>query len=154
MPKRKPTELKKLQGNPGKRKLNKDEPKFSGSLSACPTDLKDDERIVWDYIIASAPPNLFTNVDVGALRLYVIAFALHKKAHEEVLKQGAVIAGPQGGMMKNPWLEVMNKQAEVMIKAGSDLGFSPASRTKISIDNGGPEKASKFGRVIENENVQ
>lgn len=48
MTRKKPTALKKLEGNPGKRKLNEDEPKYPPLvLSEAPPDLDEDGRRMW-----------------------------------------------------------------------------------------------------------
>ena len=35
--------------------------------------------------------------------------------------------------MQNPYLAILNKQATVMLKAASELGFTPASRPRIRV---------------------
>ena len=38
--------------------------------------------------------------------------------------------------VQSPWLPIVNKQALIMLRAGQDLGFSPASRTRIAMGDG------------------
>jgi phage terminase small subunit len=33
--------------------------------------------------------------------------------------------------MQNPFLAIMNRQAEIMLRAASELGFTPACRPRI-----------------------
>jgi phage terminase small subunit len=33
-------------------------------------------------------------------------------------------------------LAILNKQAQIMLKAGAELGFSPSSRTRVQVETG------------------
>jgi phage terminase small subunit len=39
--------------------------------------------------------------------------------------------------MANPYLKIQDRQAEIMRKAASDLGFTPTCRTRIHMPGGG-----------------
>jgi phage terminase small subunit len=34
----------------------------------------------------------------------------------------------------SPYLQIINKQSEIMIRAAAELGFTPSSRSRISVD--------------------
>jgi hypothetical protein len=36
--------------------------------------------------------------------------------------------------LQSPYLAILNKQAQIMLKAGAELGFSPASRTRVQVE--------------------
>jgi 2-succinyl-5-enolpyruvyl-6-hydroxy-3-cyclohexene-1-carboxylate synthase len=40
--------------------------------------------------------------------------------------------------MQSPYLAIANKQAQIMTKAAIEMGFTPASRSRISIPNERP----------------
>ena len=46
-PRPKPTALKLISGNPGKRKINKAEPKPARSIPSCPAHLSDSGKVAW-----------------------------------------------------------------------------------------------------------
>jgi len=48
---------------------------------------------------------------------------------------------PLGLPLQSPYLAILNKQAQIMRKAGAELGFLPASRTRVQVAN---ERASPF----------
>jgi P27 family predicted phage terminase small subunit len=142
----KPTHLKLLDGNPGKRALNKREPKPTGEPIA-PSFFTDAQRAVWDEAIASAPAGLLKRLDSSVLAGWCVAFDLWRRAVEQVNKTGLVTQSPtQGVPMQNPYLAVVNKQQGIMLKCAAEMGFTPASRTRIALDPGDGKEKNEFSR--------
>jgi phage terminase small subunit len=38
--------------------------------------------------------------------------------------------------VQSPYLSIINKQAQIMVKAAAEMGFTPSSRSRISVDTG------------------
>lgn len=139
----KPTHLKLLQGNPGKRALPKNEPVASGDLKNPPKYMNAEQKAEWRYVIKHAPAGLLKMIDTSALEVYVIARVIHRQASERLAKEDLIVLSPvQGTALQNPLIGILNRQAEVMLKAAAQMGFSPASRSKVSIDK--PDTPSGF----------
>lgn len=131
----KPTHLKIIQGNPGKRALPKNEPKPQGDLKTPPKYFNAAQKAEWRYIIKHAPAGLLKMIDTSALEVYVVARIIHRQATEQLAKEELIVLSPvQKAPMQNPLVPIINRQAEVMLKAAAQMGFSPASRTKVSVD--------------------
>ena len=131
----KPTLIKKLQGNPGKRPLNAGEPQPEGDLYGAPEWLSDTQREGWGFAITSAPPGLLKKLDRSMLAIWVVAEDLHREAAEKIGQYGLLTKSPNAGLpLQSPYLAILNKQAQIMLKAGAELGFSPASRTRVQTD--------------------
>lgn len=129
-----PTHLKIIRGNPGKRKLNKNEPKPIGDLKDAPDYFDQEMRDVWDYAIANAPCGLLKKIDSSVLETWCCAHVLHRRAVVELRKFGLLMKAPNAQIpIQSPYLPVVNKQAFIMLRAVDHLGFSPASRTRIAI---------------------
>jgi P27 family predicted phage terminase small subunit len=129
-----PTHLKVIRGNPGKRKLNTQEPKPVGDLKNPPAHFEADEELrdVWNYAIEHSPPGLLKMIDASVLETWCTAHVLHRRALAEVRKHGLLVKAPNTGLpIQSPYLPVVNKQALIMLRAIDHLGFSPASRTRI-----------------------
>lgn len=142
----KPTHLKIVQGNPGKRALPKNEPKPQGDLSPNPPSwLPSEAKKEWKAVMKCAPAGLLKLVDESSLLVYVTAKATHRQAAEQLAKENLTITSLNGGLIQNPLVGVMNRQAEIMLKAASQMGFSPASRAKVSIDPGDDKPQGGFG---------
>lgn len=128
-----PTRLKYLTGNPGKRPMNKFEPRPEPAIPECPQELGSSAKQEWDRLVGElAQLNLLTNLDRAALAAYCGAYALWADATEQIQKYGAMIKSPSGYPVQSPYIAIANRQAEIMIRIASEFGFTPASRSRIS----------------------
>jgi len=132
-PPKKPTALKLVAGNPGKRALNKLEPKPRGNLYDAPDWLTDTQRVGWAYAIESAPFGLLKRIDRSTLVAWVVAEDLHRQAAEKLNGGAMLIKTPNGMPVQSPYLSILNKQAMIMLKAASEMGFTPASRSRVEV---------------------
>jgi P27 family predicted phage terminase small subunit len=129
----KPTRLKVLTGNPGKRPLNENEPRPEIAIPECPVELGPLAKREWDRLVGDlAKLNLLTNFDRAALAAYCGAYALWAEAMEAIQKYGTMIKSPSGYPVQSPYLAIANRQAEIMMRIASEFGFTPASRSRIS----------------------
>ena len=129
----KPTRLKLLTGNPGKRRLNADEPQPEASIPDCPPELGPVAKREWDRLVGDlAKLRLLTSLDRAALAAYCGAYALWAESTEAIQKYGAMVKSPTGFPMQSPYLAVANRQAEIMMRIASEFGFTPASRSRIA----------------------
>ena len=135
-PRKKPTVLEELHGRPGKRKGNPREPKPGGNLFDAPRWMSKDQRAEWRYIVEHSVPGLLTSVDRANLTAYVVATCLHRAAAREVgkLKSLTVKVGTGGAVQQHPALQIVNRQALIMIKAAAEMGFTPASRSRVAVN--------------------
>ena len=129
----KPTRIKAMTGNPGKRPLNAHEPRPAPALPECPSQLSPVARQEWMRLTAELSKlNLITHLDRGALATYCGAYALWAEAMEQIQKYGTMVKSLTGFPMQSPYLAVANRQAEIMMRIASEFGFTPASRSRIS----------------------
>jgi P27 family predicted phage terminase small subunit len=129
----KPTHLKYLTGNPGKRPLNQNEPRPKPSIPECPPELGPAAKREWERLVGDlAKQNLMTNLDRAALAAYCGAYALWADATEQIQKYGAMIKSPTGYPVQSPYISIANRQAEIMMRIASEFGFTPASRSRIA----------------------
>ncbi|MBK5292167.1 MAG: phage terminase small subunit P27 family [Acidobacteriia bacterium] len=128
------THLRKIRGNPGKRGYNKLEPMPFGDLVDPPDWMTEKQRIGWNYAIENAPRGLLKKLDRSVLAAWVVAEDLHCQASQMVGKFGILTKTPNSGQpMQSPYLPVVNKQAQILLKAAEQLGFSPASRPRVQV---------------------
>ncbi len=129
-----PTLLKQLRGNPGKRALPKHEPIAQGMLVEPPSWLPEDAKDGWRYALQHAPAGLLRKIDAGVLAVWVVAESLHRNATEKQTQVGGLVYKPKGSEvhLQSPYLAIINKQAMIMLKAASELGFSPVARPRIT----------------------
>ena len=152
----KPTAIKEHHGNPGKRPLNKKEPKFAGTPK-CPVWLSPIAKEEWDRIISlTAEMELVRAVDQSVLAAYCQAYARWRQAEQEIDREGATVrvyktnkAGeivmqegvPVVEIKRHP--AVLNSKDAVaqMTKCAASFGFDPSSRSRVQVPEGqGQEK--------------
>lgn len=131
----KPTWLKLVAGNPGHRPINEAEPQPQGDLNEAPEWMNPEQRAVWNLAIKQAPPGLLRELDGSVLEIWVVAKVMHRDASQRVAKTGTVVRAPESGYpMQNPWVAIINKQAQIMLKAASEMGFTPSARSRVRIE--------------------
>lgn len=143
----KPTHLRLLQGNPGHRSLNPREPRPQGDLTDAPGWFTESQRNGWNYAIAHAPAGLLKRLDRSVLTAWVVAEDLHRQAAEQLARFGMLMRAQSGELYPSPYLSIVNKQASIMLKGASELGFTPAARPRIQL---APEDqgADDFDKLI------
>jgi len=129
----KPTALKLIQGTLRKSRENLREPKPTGDLVEPPSYFSDEQIEVWNYAISNAPRGLLKRLDIAILEIWVTAYVTYRDSAKKVGTLGQVIKSPSGYPIVNPYLSNMNKQAQIMMKASSEMGFTPTSRSKIAL---------------------
>ena len=139
----KPTRLKVLTGNPGKRPLNHEEPRPAPESPECPPELGPVARREWDRLVGELGKlKLVTNLDRAALAAYCGAYALWSEATEAIQKYGTMVKSPSGYPIQSPYLAIANRQAELMMRISAEFGFTPASRSRIATPR--PEEPTLF----------
>ena len=137
-----PTALRRLNGNPGKRGYNHLEPVAPEGLPDCPPHLSELARAEWDRIAQVLyEMGVLTMVDRAALAAYCQAYARWAEAEEKLKETPVMLKTPSGYVQQSPWLSVANKQMELMGRYMAELGITPASRSRVSVDGPGGEEA-------------
>jgi P27 family predicted phage terminase small subunit len=129
----KPTRLKVIAGNPGKRPLNAHEPRPEPRAPKCPSHLTGKARAEWRRMSKHLfDLGLLTDIDRAALAGYCQAYGRWVEAEEALAKHGIVVRSPSGFPMASPFLAIANKALEQMHRFGIEFGLTPASRSRVS----------------------
>lgn len=153
----KPTALKLVEGNKGKRALSKSEPdpEYLNDLTA-PDYLSDSAAKVWDEVVQNLRnARMLTKVDVPMLAMGCTAIAQYRTAARKAddnLVKSKIIAGDEGqpvetGEHVNPWLIVQSMSFKQAMAVFQQFGMSPAARTRISVNPQGElfgDKAASY----------
>jgi P27 family predicted phage terminase small subunit len=142
----KPTALKLVEGNKGKRALNQSEPdpEYLSDLTA-PEYLQPTAAAVWDEVVPNLrAARLLTKVDVPMLAMGCNAIAQYRTAAarasgDQLIKSKMVTPEAGGdpvavGEHVNPWLIVQSMSFKQAMAVFQQFGMSPAARTRISIN--------------------
>ena len=131
----KPTELKLLEGNPGKRPVNEKEPKPKKQAPRCPSWLEPEAKKEWKRMSKTLESiGVLTQVDGAAFAGYCQAYARWKEAEEFLTKHGTIFKTPSGYIQQVPQVSIAQTYLKVMKDFCSEFGLTPAARTRIQID--------------------
>ena len=76
---------------------------------------------------------LIANLDRVALAAYCTAYAREAEVNQAAQKYAAMVKSPSGFPMQAPDVAIADRQTEILMRIASEFGFSPASRSRISL---------------------
>ena len=129
---KKPTALKLIQGTNRADRANLAEPMPHGDLVDPPAYFGEEEREVWGYAMTHAPKGLLKMIDSSHMEVWVNALVAYRIAGAEVKNSGQTISAANGATVINPAMSIQNRQAVLLMRSATDMGFTPSSRTRIS----------------------
>ena len=125
----KPTALKELEGNPGKRQLNINEPKPLAKAPSCPKWLGLEAKKEWRRLSKKMEQiGILTEIDMAAFAGYCQAYARWKAAEEFISKHGAIVKTPSGYWQQVPQVSIAQQYMKAMQKFAEQFGLTPAAR--------------------------
>ena len=136
----KPTAIKELEGNPGRRPLNKNEPKPNKKAPRCPAWLEEEAKREWKRMGKILEQlGLLTEMDMAAFAGYCQAYARWKEAEEFITQHGTMIRTPNGYLQQVPQVSIAQQNLKIMQSFCTEFGLTPACRARIVAAGGGPE---------------
>lgn len=160
----KPTAIKELTGNPGGRKLNKSEPRFTGKpempdlVANTPEAKKEWLRVMRELEAL----DLLKSTDQAMLAGYCMQWARYVQAEEEVNREGQTTrvlkTNKEGEVILingEPVVEIKRHPAvlnakdalALMKNIAASFGFDPSARSKINLNPEG-ETEDPFERFL------
>lgn len=156
----KPTAIKILEGNPGKRPLPVDEPQCA-FLPSKPSSIGADAlaSAEWDRILHVSPVTLYTAMDETLIGNYCLAWSMLVKAQKDIDENGVNIIinkiHPETGEIVvvdsrvNPAVRIWKAASETMVKLADRLGFTPSARANLKLNTSSPaDPRGGFGDLI------
>ena len=131
----KPSNLKVLNGNPGKRKINSDEPQFeiSEKVPSAPSTLGKIGKKEWRRLAPHIHKiGLLTVADYKTFEAYCASFELYVSAKEKVEVYGLTDETDKGNVIQRPEVGIMNTALKNMKSYAQEFGLTPSSRTNMT----------------------
>lgn len=139
-PKPKPTQLKIIAGNPGKRPLNRNEPRSNRKTPDKPVHLTGIASEFWDRLVNNlAELGILEGADEMAMERMALLYADVRRLQKEVDENGYTYESTDAETGKtlikaNPagtQLRAADAQFKVFL---TEFGLTPSSRTRIKTD--------------------
>jgi len=155
----KPTPLKILAGNPGRRPLNTAEPKPDPTPPACPAWLDESARRIWRKLAPKLSRlGLFTSVDGETFAAYCQACAELAWATRKLKKEGRTLKLKSGYLQQHPAVSMQRSAMHAVRQLGSLFGLDPSSRGRLEIEFGDdpndPEEVDPLQEILNRGKAQ
>jgi P27 family predicted phage terminase small subunit len=131
---RKPTALRLIQGNPGKRPLATP-PQVPAKMPQCPRHLHGAARAEWKRLAPQLfEAGLLTELDVTALAALCSTWALWTEAKERLESEGLTVSVRGGAVRPSPWIAIASRAQRDMQLLQAEFGLTPASRSRVKVE--------------------
>ena len=148
----KPTALKALEGNPGRRPLNEKEPTPPKIDIKCPTWLLPEAKKEWKRLAPSLEAmGVLTMADMTAFSGYCQAYARWKEAEEFITEHGTLVRTPSGYWQQVPQVSIAQTNQKIMLRFCEQFGLTPSARSRIIAGEGSVDPADEMERLLGGE---
>lgn len=76
---------------------------------------------------------VLTVADRAAFAAYCQAYSRWSEAERKLAETPMLIKSPSGYVQQSPWLSIANRQMDLMCRYMTEMGLTPASRTRITV---------------------
>ena len=153
-PRKEPTIIKIAKGNPGKRPLNKSEPKPPSDDITPPEWVTGVAREKWDNVVPKLiGMGVMTNADVDTIARYCTMHEQFVKYLDQCRRGLDVLvirddAGKVKYMQSTPAATMLSKLAASMLRIEQEFGLTPSARSGLSATQSKPtDEVSDFFKV-------
>lgn len=130
----KPTKLKILAGNPGKRPLPRGEPQPTIGIPTRPGWLSTEAKREWNRIVPElAELGLLARIDRALISAYCQCWAMYVDAIRDIRKNGMTFETEKGYVGQRPAVGIAARMLEKMNQLSAKFGFTPSDRAKMSM---------------------
>lgn len=129
---KKPAELKRAEGNRGKRKIEDSVITLPTSIPIAPQKIHAEAKRVFDAMVEEfAAINAISRVDGPAMVLAAEHYAIALLAAQHVKKGGLTVEGYRKSTVKNPMLAIFNTNSKAYMEWASVLGLTLKARANM-----------------------
>jgi phage terminase small subunit len=125
------------------------EPIAPGELTDPPAHLTGPQKTRWRQVLKDAPKSVLRKVDSEALTAFVIAADLVEQANiaQQALDNGKTLPFLAKSDKKlptlSPYVKLLLRALPMLVRTASELGFTPAGRVNVRVDQSTSTSASK-----------
>ena len=127
-----------LEGNPGRRPLNKTKVIVENKIPKCPDTLTSPvAQKEWRRMARlMGSMGLLTALDLRAFEGYCSAYARWIEAEEFISKHGMVYKTPKGMLAAVPHVQIAAANLRLVREFSNEFGLTPSSRSRMNTSSG------------------
>ncbi len=146
----KPAHLKALEGNPGKRPLNKRSPRPRPVRPSCPSWVDSEAKAEWQRLAPELERlGLLTPLDRAAFTCYCQSYAHWVKAQRALREHGMMYVTASGRVRERPEVAIAESSLKLMRAFAVEFGLTPNSRSRFSLPEPLTEEDDEFARWLD-----
>ena len=139
----KPSHLRLVTGNPGRRPINDREPAVIQGQTTPPLELNAPARREWRRVSKRLhAAGLLSPIDRGALAAYCQAYGVWVQAEQALAHMAAndpvsfalMVKTSNGNVIQNPLVGIANKARSDMVRFAAEFGMTPSARSRVQAD--------------------
>jgi len=143
----KPTRLKLLQGNPGKRALPKNEPEPARGAPSRPEWLSTEAKREWNRVVPELDRlGLLAKVDRALIAAYCECWAQYVAAVKDMKAGGTTFTTDKGYEGPRPCTITAGQMIAKMLQLSAKFGFNPSDRAKMAMPE--PKQEDPFATFL------
>ena len=143
-----PTILKLVKGNPGKRPLDLTAPtaRAAAPNKRAPFCLSKPAQRHWRKLYLELhAAGVISEMDFHELLLYCQAWERYEEARAQIDTKGSMIqTTPTGYLAVSPFISILNKSFDQMLRISANFGMNPTARTKVTRTDGAGKPTNPF----------
>ena len=146
----KPTAIKELEGNPGKRPLNDKEPKPEKKAPPCPKWLMPEAKKEWKRLAKKMEAmGVLTEVDMAVFASYCESYARWREAEEYMTQKGRTVGVSKNGYWQQlPQVSIAQTYMKQMVSAAEKMRLTPSARSRLIADTAGPGGSDELEDIL------
>ena len=112
--------------------------------------MSDIAKEAWSYAVENAPPGLLSSLDASVLERWANCAGLYREALGKINRAGVagmIIKTPSGILRRSPLMDVIRDLASEMKGYESEMGFTPASRSKVQVRQESADKNDPWAEI-------
>ena len=145
-----PLAIKQIKGTVQKCRTNPHEPRPTTALCTPPEYMSDAAKEAWNYAVANSPPGLLSALDGAVLERWSNCSGLYREALAKINRAGVsgmIIKTPSGILRRSPLMDVIRELAMEMKVYETEMGFTPAARSRISAPSDAPRDNDPWAEI-------
>lgn len=134
----KPTVVKLREGNPGKQKLNAQEPSWPAAPAVRPARTAwwpDEAKAFWKrHVPLLRRAGVFSRADIPAMEALCLSYAAYIACQKVLVTKGYTYMSDKGNTLPRPEVSISKKALQDVGNLLCHFGMTPASKSKIMAD--------------------